>query len=101
FYYNNRILVKRIVALPGETVEIGEDGTVLVDGRILEEPYLAAKAKGSSDLKEALTVPKDAFFVLGDERATSIDSRRTEIGCVKTGQLAGKVLFIFPGSEDG
>lgn len=101
FYYNNRILVKRVIALPGETVEIREDGTVLVDGRILEEPYLAAKAKGSSDLKEALTVPKDAFFVLGDERATSIDSRRTEIGCVKTEQLAGKVLFIFPGSEDG
>lgn len=96
FYYNNKVFIKRVIALPGEQVELLDDGTVVIDGTALSEPYLAGKAKGSTNLTYPCTVPEGAVFVMGDEREGSIDSRRSEIGFVETEQIAGRIVFTLP-----
>lgn len=93
FYYNNKILVKRVIAQPGEWVNIDQDGTVYVNSVAVDEPYISEKAFGECDLKLPYQVPESRIFVMGDHRSVSIDSRNTSIGCVAEEQIVGKVVF--------
>ncbi|MBR2512257.1 MAG: signal peptidase I [Firmicutes bacterium] len=97
FYYNNNILVKRVIAGPGQWVDIDADGNVYVDQQAVEEPYLKEKAYGDPDIMFPYQVPDDRFFVMGDNRAVSVDSRNTSVGCVSTEQIVGKIILrIWP-----
>lgn len=93
FYYNNSILVKRVIATAGDWVNIDEDGTVTVNDQVLDEPYLIEKALGNTDIELPYQVPDGKFFVMGDNRATSVDSRSTTVGCIAQEQIVGRVLF--------
>lgn len=97
FYYNNKILVKRVIARPGEWVDIREDGEVFLNNTPLSEPYLQEKAFGICDIDLPYQVPEARFFVMGDYRDVSVDSRSTTIGCVAEEQVVGKIVFrIWP-----
>lgn len=93
FYYNNKILVKRVIAFSGDLVDIDENGNVSVNGKKLVEPYIGRKALGECNIEMPYTVPENRIFVMGDHRSTSIDSRSSVIGCVSDEQILGKVLF--------
>ena len=97
FYFNNGILIKRVIATSGDWVEIDEGGTVYVNGRMLNEPYVSEKSFGECNIELPYQVPEGKCFVMGDHRETSIDSRNTAVGCVGNDLVVGKlVLRIWP-----
>lgn len=102
FYYNNNILVKRVIAGPGDWVDIDKDGNVFVNNEKLSEPYLDDKAYGETNIELPYQVPDGRIFVMGDNRKVSIDSRNTSIGCVSEEQIVGKIVYrVWPFSQIG
>ena len=100
FSYSNKILIKRVIGLPGEVIEIDSEGNVYVNGGALVEPYLSAKSLGECDIEFPYTVPENEYFLMGDQRESSIDSRSTVIGCIERDQILGKLFFrIWPFSK--
>ncbi|MCD8052126.1 MAG: signal peptidase I [Clostridiales bacterium] len=97
FYYQNKLLLKRVIAGPGDIVDIDEEGNVSVNGELLDEPYVTEKSLGETDREYPVQVPENRYFVMGDNRATSIDSRSTAIGYIEVDQIVGKVVLrIWP-----
>ena len=104
FYYNNNILVKRVIGKSGDWVDVDLDGNVYVNQKKIDEPYIQKKSYGEDNVNIDLPyqVPEGKFFVMGDNRAVSIDSRNSSIGCVSTEQVVGKIVFrVWPLSKIG
>ena len=102
FYYNNKILVKRVIANSGDWVDIDENGVVYVNNRKLDEPYVSDLAVGECDIELPYQVPESRVFVMGDHRSVSVDSRNTAIGCVADEQMVGKIVFcVWPLKDFG
>ena len=100
FSWNNKTLIKRVIGIPGDWIEIDTDGTVYRNGEKLDEPYAQQIAFGECDLEFPYQVPPEQYFVLGDMRESSIDSRNTLVGCVENEQIIGKIFFrIWPIKE--
>ncbi len=97
FYYGNKILVRRVIGTQGDWIDIDDEGTVSVNGTAIDEPYVRQKVSGVGDTEFPYQVPASRYFVLGDNRETTPDSRTSVIGCISEEQLIGKVLFrIWP-----
>lgn len=97
FYFNNKILLKRVIGTAGDIIDIADDGTVYLNGEVLDEPYINEKAFGECDIKLPYQVPDNRIFVMGDHRSVSIDSRSTSVGCIADEYIIGKVIFrIWP-----
>lgn len=102
FYHGNKLLIKRYIAGPSDYVNVDEDGNVSVNGTLLDEPYLAEKAYGEADIEFPYQVPDQRYFVMGDNRSVSIDSRSSIVGCIAGDQIVGKVVFrVWPLSAFG
>ena len=102
FYLGNKLLIKRSIARPGQWVNIDQDGNVYVDQVLMEETYLTEKAFGDCNIEFPYQVPENRFFLLGDHRATSVDSRNTAVGCIAEEQIVGKIVYrIWPFSKIG
>ena len=102
FYYNNKVLVKRVMAKPGEWVDLDEEGNVYVNNVRLDEPYIETKAYGETNIDLPYQVPDSRIFVMGDNRDVSIDSRHSSVGCISDEQIVGKIVFrVWPLSGFG
>lgn len=102
FYYNNRLLLKRVIANGGDWVEIDPNGYVYVNGNMLDEPYVRERSIGICDIEFPYQVPDGQLFVLGDHRSTSVDSRSTVVGCIDVSEIVGKMFFrVWPFEEIG
>lgn len=102
FYYGNKLLIKRYIAGPADWVDIDADGIVSINGNVLDEPYLTAHAYGETTITLPYQVPDERYFLIGDNRDVSIDSRSTTVGCVAADQVVGRVVFrIWPLSDFG
>ncbi len=93
FTWNNKLLIKRVIGIPGDWIEMDADGNIYLNGEKLDEPYVQQKALGECDLEFPFQVPQEQYFVVGDMRESSIDSRNTLIGCIPKEQIVGKVFF--------
>ena len=93
FYYNNKILIKRVIGKAGDWVDIDQDGNVYVNGNLVDEPYLDDKAFGECNIELPYQVPESKVFVMGDNRSVSVDSRNTAVGCVAEEQIVGKLVY--------
>lgn len=102
FYIGNKLLVKRVIAGPADMVKITEDGTVFVNSVRLDEPYITGKSLGECDLEFPYQVPESRYFLMGDHRATSVDSRSSVVGCVAEEQIVGRIVFrVWPLDQMG
>ena len=102
FYYNNKILVKRVIGQSGDWIDIDTDGNVYVNNVLVEEPFLKEKAFGDCNITLPYQVPDERIFVMGDNRVSSVDSRNTAVGCVAEEQVVGKIVFrVWPLSKIG
>ncbi len=95
FYYNNKVLIKRVIAQAGDWIDIKEDGSIIVNGETLDEPYIEEKDFGDTDIELPYQVPEARIFVLGDHRDVSVDSRNTMMGSIAQEQIVGKLVFRF------
>jgi len=93
FYYGNKVLIKRYIAGPGDWVDILEDGTIFVNGVELDEPYIEEKSLGICDLEFPFQVPDQCYFLVGDQRDTSVDSRHSNVGCIADENIVGRIVY--------
>ena len=93
FYYGNKVLIKRYIAGPGSWVDISREGIVSIDGKTLDEPYISEPAFGICDLELPYQVPEETYFLVGDERETSVDSRHSSVGCISKEEIVGKIIY--------
>lgn len=97
FSYNNKIMIKRVIALEGEVIDINNEGVVYIDGRVLDEPYIEDNFRGNTDINYPYQIPINSVFIMGDNRSDSIDSRLSEVGSIDKEQIIGKVfLRVWP-----
>ena len=102
FYHGNKLLIKRFIAGPADWVDIDADGNVSVNGTVLDEPYITEKAYGETNITLPYQVPDNRYFLMGDNRDVSVDSRNTAVGCISDDQIVGRVVFcIWPLSRFG
>ena len=93
FTWNNKLLIKRVIGIPGDWIEMDTEGNIYRNGKKLDEPYVQKKALGECDLEFPFQVPQEKYFVVGDMRESSIDSRNSLIGCIPKDQIVGNVFF--------
>lgn len=102
FHFSNKILLKRVIGVAGDWVDMKEDGTVYINGKEFYEPYVQEKFYGQCDIEFPYQVPDERVFVMGDHRETSVDSRSSDVGCIAEEYIIGKVsIRVWPWKEIG
>lgn len=97
FYHGNKLLVKRCIAVAGDWVTVHADGSITVNDVLLEEPYVTDPDFGASDVTYPYQVPDGKYFLVGDHRVSSVDSRHTAVGCIGSEDIVGEIVFrIWP-----